>query len=71
MRGEKMKKIALLLAVIMIITTFPVISVFAAHVPYTGIKAPDYDEAANTPSNFGTDARGFIRNLRGSAYVLF
>ena len=55
----------------MIITTFPVISVFAAHVPYTGIKAPDYDEAANTPSNFGTDARGFIRNLRGSAYVLF
>lgn len=52
----------------MIITAFPVINVFAAHEPYLGIKIPDYDEATTT---IAYDARGFIKNLRGSNYVGF
>lgn len=66
-----MKKISLLLCFLLILAAFPAISVYAAHDPYTGIEMTAYDDAVGVSDGFSADTRGFIRNLRGSAYVVF
>lgn len=66
-----MRKISLLLCFLMILSVFPVLSVYAAHDPYMGIEMTAYDDAVGVSDGFSADTRGFIRNLRGSAYVVF
>lgn len=66
-----MKKTSFLLVLLMLFMTFPAIQVFAAHNPYVGIKIPDYDEVVSDSSGVSSDTRGFVRNLRGSAYLVF
>ena len=66
-----MRKISLLLCLLIVLTSFSSVTVLAAHDPYMGIEMTAYDDAVDADSSFSADSRGFIRNLRGGAYVVF
>ena len=50
----------------------PAVTVCAAgHNPYNGISMLQYDEVVGASSGFSSDERGFVRNLSGTAYLIF